>query len=156
MALAKSVPCVTALLRLMVSVPLSAMALLGDRLPVAPPLPNCRMDDVIVVAPVYVLAPVSVSVAPLPEPELTVSEPPPPITPLIVPFWTALLNQFCKRTVAEPFKVILGDEKTPLPLFWNPKKPPLFTVTAWAMVTPFADSMPRLPTVKALVVGMPA
>jgi hypothetical protein len=52
---AKSVPWVTVLLRLKISVPLFVMELLEERLPAAPPLPIWSVPPVIVVAPVYVL-----------------------------------------------------------------------------------------------------
>ncbi len=48
----KSVPCVTALLRFIASVPLSTIALPAASEPVVPSLPSWRIPDVIVVAPV--------------------------------------------------------------------------------------------------------
>ena len=48
----KSVPCKTALLRLIVRFPLSVIVLLVDSEPVVPPLPSWSVPALIVVAPV--------------------------------------------------------------------------------------------------------
>ena len=48
----KSVPCETALLRLIVRLPLSVIVLLVESEPVVPPLPSWSVPALIVVAPV--------------------------------------------------------------------------------------------------------
>ena len=52
MALAKSVPCVTVLLRLNTRVALSVMELLVESDPVVPPAPTCSVPALMVVLPV--------------------------------------------------------------------------------------------------------